>query len=78
MRTKRREPEPELPGAAVFTLALVGSSITIAASGWPDGLAGTRLLRSALVTCLGQVDGDIDRLLAGMAEPAEPGAEGGE
>lgn len=74
MRNEQQEPPPP----AVFTLALVGSGITIAASGWPGGLAGTRLLRSALVACLGRVDGDIDRLLAGMAESAEPGAGGGE
>jgi hypothetical protein len=58
---EQREPAP---GAAVFTIAQVGKSITIASSGWPAGMAGLRLLRSALHAALGWVESEIDRELA--------------
>jgi hypothetical protein len=56
--------QPEPPGAAVFTIAQAGRSITIASSGWPAGMAGLRMLRAALNTALGWVESEIDRELA--------------
>ena len=65
------EKDKPAAGAAVFTIAQVGQSITIAASGWPKGMAGQRMLRAALNAGLAWVEAEIDKELAAREVKAD-------
>ncbi len=55
--------------AGVITLALGGVNLTIASAGWPAGLPGLRMMRSALTAGLAHVEAKIDELLAQAEKP---------